>query len=327
MQTAQQQLAGYDAAHRGAAFRRVPEPGIVVVRGQDPQGFIQRQTTNDARMLAPDRSVVTVLTSGTARILDVWRLVPEPDGTGILTLPGRGALTARYLQGRIFFMDKVTVSDDSAAWAQIELIGPETARVLAAFGLAQAPAPDQILTAALGDVSLRIVGQDGSTGQGCLLLVPAAHAEAAITALAQNGAVEMAPDAYAVFRVEQGLPGPDHELTESYTPLEVRLDGTVSLDKGCYTGQEVLARQVNYDKITRRLAGLRLDAEVPVGAAVLADERTVGEVTSIAHSPRLGWLALAVIKRPHFEPGVAVAVRAEGGDIPTVTSALPFPTE
>lgn len=325
MQTAEQQLAGYEAARHGAAFRRIPEPGFVIVRGQDPQGFIQRQTTNDVQQLPPGRSQVTVLTSATARILDVWRLIPGPDGIGIITLPGRGTLTARYLQGRIFFMDKVTVTGDSAAWAQIELTGPEAARALAALGLDAPPAPDQIVQASLDDTAVRVMGLDGKLGQGCLLVVPADRAGAVIAALVQGGAVEIGPDAYAVLRVEAGIPGPARELTEDFTPLEVTLDAAVSLSKGCYTGQEVLARQINYDKITRRLAGLRLAAEAPVGAAVAAEGRTVGEVTSVAYSPRLGWLALAVLKRPHYEPGTPVTVRAKSGEIAATTAVLPFP--
>lgn len=320
MQTTEQQLAGYAAARQSAAFRRIPEPGTVIVRGQDPQGFIQRQTTNDVQQLAPDRSQVTVLTSATARILDVWRLVPEPDGIGIITLPGRGALTARYLQGRIFFMDKVTVADESAAWTQIELAGPEVAPLLAPLGLDALPAPDQIVQASINGATLRAIGQ----GETCLLLVPAPHTDAVIAGLIEGGAVEIAPDAYAVLRVENGIPGP-RELTEDYTPLEARLDAAVSLSKGCYTGQEVLARQINYDKITRRLAGLRLAAEVAVGAAVVAEGRTTGEITSVAHSPRLGWLALAVLKRPHYEAGTPVTVRTDSGDVEATTEALPFP--
>ncbi|WP_162909400.1 CAF17-like 4Fe-4S cluster assembly/insertion protein YgfZ [Aggregatilinea lenta] len=317
MQTAeQQQLQGYEAARQGAAFWRVPDPGTVVVRGQDPQGFIQRQTTNDVQQLAPGRSQVTVLTSATARILDVWRLFVEPDGIGIVTLPGRGALTARYLQGRIFFMDKVTATNESAAWAQIELAGPDAARAL---GLDALPAPDQIAEVTLGGVTMRATGQ----GATCLLLVPADGADSVVAALAEHGAVELSAAARDVVRVEDGVPGL-HELTEDFTPLEARLDDTISLSKGCYTGQEVLARQVNYDKITRRLTGLRLPAEVPVGAAVAVEGRTVGEVTSVVRSPKLGWLALAVIKRPHHEPDTTLAVQIDGSTLPATTAALPF---
>ena len=94
MQLEQEQLAGYDAAREGVAFWRVPEPGWVLIAGDDRTDFVQRQTTNDVRLLAPDRAQLTVLTSATARILDVWRLVALDDAIGTITLPGRGASTA-----------------------------------------------------------------------------------------------------------------------------------------------------------------------------------------------------------------------------------------
>ena len=102
---------------------RVPDPGYLRIEGADQADFIQRQTTNDIRRLGLGRSLLTVLPSATARILDVWQLVPEPDAIGVVTLPARGGSTARYLQSRIFFMDKVTLADVSSQIAQFRIGG------------------------------------------------------------------------------------------------------------------------------------------------------------------------------------------------------------
>ncbi|NLX11390.1 MAG: hypothetical protein GXY36_17220, partial [Chloroflexi bacterium] len=134
-------LIGYEAALSGAACYVVPDAGYLRVQGDDQQAFIQRQTTNDARQIAPGQTQQTVLTSATARILDVWRLVPEPDAIGVITLAGRGTRTARYLQSRIFFMDKVTVTDASAEFVQIDVFGPQAADALRRAGV-EPPAPD-----------------------------------------------------------------------------------------------------------------------------------------------------------------------------------------
>jgi folate-binding Fe-S cluster repair protein YgfZ len=96
--------------------------------------------------------------------------------------------------------------------------------------------------------------------------------------------------------------------------------------KGCYTGQEVIARQINYDKIARRLVGLRLDAPVSAGATVLVEGRSAGEVTSAALSPRCGPIALAVLRRPHFAPGTPVSVTEAAGAVHGTVTALPFVT-
>jgi len=131
----------------------------------------------------------------------------------------------------------------------------------------------------------------------------------------------LTPEEYHCMRVECGQPAPFSEWTEDYTPLEVGLEWAVSDRKGCYTGQEVLARQVNYDKITRQLVGLTLQAGPPSAAQVQAEGKTIGVVTSSVISPRFGPIALAVLRRPYHAPGTAVLV---GEAIPAVVSVLPF---
>lgn len=319
----QQQNQGYHAAHEGAAFWRVPEPGWIVIAGEDRAEFVQRQTTNDARQLAADRALPTVLTSATARILDVWRLLPEGDAIGVMTLPGRGAATARYLQRRIFFMDKVTVTDASETLAQVDVFGPQASEVLAALGLEDAPAPDGVAAFAWQGETVRAAGQSGALGLGWRLLVPRAAFDSLEARLLESGARALSADAYEAVRVEAGVPAAGRELTDAYTPLETGLRVAIHDAKGCYTGQEILARQINYDKITRQMAGLRLDSPVEPGAAVQVEGRGAGEVTSAVESPRFGAIALAVIKRPHFAPGTVVAVVA--GDEPVRGEVVPLP--
>jgi folate-binding Fe-S cluster repair protein YgfZ len=104
----------------------------------------------------------------------------------------------------------------------------------------------------------------------------------------------------------------------------MNLDVAISSVKGCYTGQEIIARQITYDKVTRRLVGLRLESPVDPMVAIQVDGRTVGAITSVAASPRWGLIALAVIKRPHHEPGTAVTVLYEGRSVSATTTVLPF---
>lgn len=323
-----QTLAGYQAAREAAAFHRVPDPGQLVIRGADRVAFIQRQTTNNVERLKPDQAVLTVLTSPTARILDVWRLLPQTDIIGVITLPGHGPTTAQHLQGRIFFMDQVTVEDVSARYAHFELVGPQAGHVLKRLGFKQPPAPGDVAYDAPDGVRVMAVGLTGLIGRGHLLTAPVDEAPALVEQLTGLGAETLSPAAYEVLRVEDGLPAAGHELTDDFTPLEANLDAAISDAKGCYTGQEVIARQITYDKITRRLAGLRLAEPVAPGATVRADGRRAGTVTSAVESPGLGPVALAVLKRPHHAPGTAVSV--ESGDGTLVAGevvALPFKAE
>jgi len=317
-------LTGYDAARETVVFYRVPEPGYLRVRGDDRIAFIQRQTTNDIRALTPERTQMTVLTSATARILDVWQLVMEPESIGVITLPGRGAITARYLQTRIFFMDKVAVEDARAALGQFDVWGPQAASLLKQIGVESIPSASETASISAADVPARIIGLPGFIARGWRLILPAEQMNSLAAQLSAAGATPLSQDAHELLRVEEGLPGPAHELTDQYTPLETNLDAVISSTKGCYTGQEIIARQITYDKITRRMVGLRLEGPVSVGAEVLAENRKVGEVTSAVESPRLGSIALAVIRRPHHEPGTTIVVKEGEHVINGVMSALPF---
>jgi folate-binding protein YgfZ len=137
---------------------------------------------------------------------------------------------------------------------------------------------------------------------------------------------ELSSESRHILRVEAGLPDAGAELSEEYTPLEAGMERAVSGDKGCYPGQEVLARQVTYDKVTQRLVGLRLSEPVAPGRRLLVEGKPAGVVTSAAESPRFGAIALGVVKRPHYVAGTRLEVEAQGIDHPVdaITFEPPF---
>ena len=317
-------LPDYDAALTGCAFYPQAQAGYLRIGGPDRQSFLQRQSTNDLDLLSPEGSVTTVLTSAAARILDVLTLISEPEAIGAITLPGLAAATNRFLQSRIFFMDKVTVEDVSGKFAQMDLIGPKAEQMLLRLGLERAPAESELAVGYISGVGARVLRQQH--GLGYRLLVAAKEAEKIMADLAESGAVQLAPEHYEVIRVEAGVPAAGHELTEDYTPLETGLAWAISKDKGCYTGQEVIARQITYDKITRQMVGLKLDGEAQAGDRVwtLEDKKSAGNITSTASSPRFGQIALTVIKRSHHEPGTKVLIGELESAIHATISRLPF---
>jgi folate-binding protein YgfZ len=334
-------LPGYRASLEGAAYYPVPEPGCLRISGRDRAAFLQRQTTNDVRLLAPGRAMRSVLTDPTARILDVFTLFEETepgedysaakdgaakDGAAIyaLTLPGRGPQTAGFLRSRIFFNDQVALEDLSQAFTQVELEGPQAQAALAGLGLEGAPEPGEVQAVFFSGSVLKVTGRGGFSGTGYRLLAPAALEEALFSRLEELGVERLSPEGYQTRRIEAGLPAAEAELTSAYTPLETGLEEAVSNTKGCYTGQEVIARQITYDKITQRMVGLKLPSGIAAGARLWAEGRPAGEITSSINSPRSGWIALAVIKRPYFEPGTEVSLDQAGAEPAGVVSSLPF---
>ena len=316
----------YQTALEGAAWYAIPQPGCVLVRGRDQVSFLQRQTTNDVRLLADNRALLTVLTSPNARILDVLYLISESnDAILALTLPNQGSTTAAYFKKRIFFMDQVEVEEVSSQFTQIDLVGPGRTDIIRALGFIKPPQPDEVLSVDWEGQPIRLLSSQAPVWLGWRLLIPAKAAADIQAVLRATNAPELAAATYHLLHLETGTPQAPSELNEDYTPLETGLITAISDAKGCYTGQEVIARQINYDKITQHLCGLRFSELPPSGASVWMENRAIGRVTSAGSSPRFGPIGLAVIKRPHFEPGAHVQVgnRPEQSQ-PAIVSPLPF---
>jgi len=306
-------LSAYDAARLGAVYFPQTQSGYLLLEGLDRLAFLQRMTTNDVTQLSPTQSVLTVLVNAAARILDVLRLIyVSQDALGVITLPGHAPNTARFLRGHIFFMDKVTLLDASPAYAQVDLDGPAAGQVLSSLGCRESPTVGESCVFQISDFFVRVIGQNGFSGIGYRLLYPLEGKESLLAALLASGVRQLSAAEFDILRVEAGLPAAGSELTEEFTPLETGLGSAVSGDKGCYTGQEVIARQINYDKVTQSLVGLRLQNPVMPGERVWLQEKPAGVVTSAVDSPRHGLIALAVIKRPSHTPGTDVIIGGEG---------------
>ncbi|RIK38290.1 MAG: glycine cleavage system protein T [Chloroflexi bacterium] len=310
---------GYTALSQGAAIQVRSSSGLLVLSDADRADFLQRMTTNDINRLRPGQSAVTVLTSPTARILFVFTVLCRTEELWLLPAPGEAAALARHLRGQIFFMDKVKVRDASAEWSQARLMGPQAEAALATLGFDLPAGAEGAWQEREGLLALR---QERYDLPGFVLLTPVDWLEAAIESLVHAGATPLAnEETYHVRRVELGRPAPGHELTGDYTPLEAGLAWACAENKGCYTGQEIIARQITYDKVTRNLVGLRAAEPLEPGATVQAGGQTAGVVTSAAYSSTLGTpVALAILKRQHTALGLEVTVDGVTAEV----VALPF---
>lgn len=317
------------AARHGVAVLDRADAGILSLGGETRVDFVQRQTTNDVKRLAPGQATITVLTNPQARILDTLLVLARPDDLLLLNGPPRRSQLAPYLRGMIFFMDRVTVRDWNNDFCQLELLGPQAAAQLAGVTHDTTLASAPVFTwydVTLANSTLTAVRLPGPGVDTWRLIVPAAAIGQVWDTLVQAGTQPLGRAAYDALRVESGFPAPGPELNDQVTPLEAGLLAYVSEGKGCYTGQEIIARQITYDKVTRHLCGLLLD-RLPAnsaGAEVTAGGRVVGSLTTTAMSPVLGRpTALAYVKRD-VEPGMAVVVRSREDEIGATVTALPM---
>lgn len=316
-------LPGYQAALQTSAFYHQSAIGWLRISGPDRVDFLQRQSTNDIKRLSDGNTLTTVLTDPAARILDVLTLFEDDEGFAAVTLPGNAEKTSAFLRSRIFFMDQVKLEDESDTYIHFHLIGPQTERTLEQLGVNAIPEDTALVDLAVDGAPAHLFRRWDWGWQISARLEVHEPIEAALEAA---GAVRLSEASFTSLRVESGIPAGGHELTNDYTPLETGLRALISDTKGCYTGQEVIARQITYDKVTRHLVGLRLSALVEHGSRLWSPEgnQPAGEITSLVNSPRFGLIALGIIKRDFSRPGTSLRIGRDksGGTAEVVT--LPF---
>jgi folate-binding protein YgfZ len=305
----------YDALLHDVVVWKPASAEVLLLEDADRVDFLQRMTTNDIKRLRVGESCVTILTSPTARILHVFTVLADAEALWLLPAPGDAAALERHLRGQIFFMDKVRVRRPDAPLLRFRLIGPRAQAALARIGLV-APPEREGEWRRLND--LAVLKQENYDLPGYEVIAPPERIEAI---LEQLQAPLLDEATYAARRVELGRPAPGAELTAECNPLEAGMAWACAENKGCYTGQEIIARQITYDKVTRTLVGLRSAALLAPGAAVAAEGREVGRVTSAAFSPQLqAPVALAIVKRPYNAVGTTVVVNG----VEATVAALPF---
>ncbi|MBI2408881.1 MAG: hypothetical protein HYV19_11315 [Gemmatimonadetes bacterium] len=249
-------------------------------------------------------------------------LVDVPAAAG----PGFAAMVRKYVNPRL-----ARYTDVSGAFACLGVAGPH-ARQVVAHALGCLPAAFDLLPAyastevPFGDTTVLVVRAADYGVDGFDCFVDSEHAAALRDALLASGAAPAAAAALETLRIEAGRPAWGVDMTDETLTQEALLDtlDAISYTKGCYTGQEVVARLHFRGHVNKLLRGLRLDAPPGDDARVLAGDADVGVVRSRAVSPRLGAIALAMIRR-EVEPGAAITVRSTDGDTAGVVVALPFP--
>ncbi len=304
-------LDQYKALTEGVAVVERPGVGGLKLSGKDALDLLDRLSTNDLTGLVPGTGVSTVLTTNKGRVIDLLTVAMLDDR--LLALCSRDA-APRVMEWIDFytFEEDVTVEDVTDATYCAELVGPDAAgavRRLAGDDAADLP-PYGVIEAEISGVAVTIVRTDFVREAGYDFIASASDGPALNAALA--GAAETAgPAVLEVARIERGVPAFASELNEDHNPLEAGLIDSISFNKGCYVGQEVVSRLNTYSKVQRRLAVLRWpEGEVSVGDEVIGGGKSVGSITSVAEHPSGGYVGLAFVKRA-FE-GTEVAVGPPG---------------
>jgi len=305
----------YKTLTEGCGLIDRSERGKLALSGPEAKGFLAGQVTNDIEALDAGSGCYAAFLTHKGKMLGDLRVLDV--GDELLLDTERVALQALFDMIRRFKIGyELQLHKRTVEHGLLSLIGPDAAHVGAAEELADvehANAPVEIEG---------IVTIAARTDTGVDLICDAADTDELAQTLGERGAMSISEQAAEIVRVERGRPRYGVDLDSSVIPQEAGLnERAVSFTKGCYVGQETVARLHYKGKPNRHPRGLRLSKPVPAGAELRLGERAVGRLSSTAVSPTYGPIGLGLVRR-EAEPGTSVSVGEHGAS--AEIAELPF---
>ncbi len=275
-----------EAANSGAMLVDRSHWGQILVSGADRLRFLHNQSTADFNILKPGSSCNTVFVNSTGRTIDLALALILENEVLLMVSPGKGNTIFQLLDRYIFFADKVTIQE--TAQAAFSLIGSHSPQILATLKV-EIPSGFQ-QTIKIDGFSVQIVADSGLGLLGYTIFMDASAAPQIWQKLVAIGAIPGGEECWEELRIRQGRPAVDRELTTDYNPLEVGLWNTISFTKGCYIGQETIARLNTYKGVKQYLWGIELAGTAEIGSDLILDDTKVGTLTSCNGQRGLGYL-------------------------------------
>lgn len=305
----------YRAARDGCALLDQTERELVAVSGPDASAFLQRLLANTVRTLGVGQGNRNLLLSSKGKVLFDFDLAVEPERTTLSLSSGNASGLLKALD-TYHFTEKLTLADVSGEHAPVALIGPRAAEfVAAATGVRESLADHAFVTGSFEGAPVRVTSLPIAGSAGWRLDGGPALALELWNALRAAGAVPLGRVAYDSLRVEAAWAEFGVDVDDNVYPQEARLERAFALDKGCYIGQEVVAKIDTYGGLNKRMVTLRLDHDDPMprGSRLFeldqGEWRDLGLLTSWAYSFELdAGLALGYVKRRHQAAGTQLVV-------------------
>ena len=297
--------AEFHAAQGGIAIADQTMFGRIEVTGSDRLDLLHRLSTNSLTLLAPGSNAVTVFVTDKGRVIDSVIVSVRPESLALITSPGAELFLTQWIEKYTITEDIRfrTVTDDTV---MVSLIGP---RINSMFFSSHGtmPPPGNSVSIPFHGAELYAVCREDSRSRITHLIADNRHAPG-LAALVGSlpGARWIGQSACEGFRIDREFPAKPGELSDAFTPLECGLRNAISFTKGCYIGQEVIARLETYGKSRRRIA--RISSGVPISGTLpvplLSGGADAGMITSRSEIPFAGrYPALAVVRNELARPG------------------------
>ncbi|MGE5350441.1 MAG: YgfZ/GcvT domain-containing protein [Acidobacteriota bacterium] len=317
----------YQALTDGVALRDISDSGLLELHGHESLEYLHRISTNSLMDLPSGSSQATVFTNEKGRIIDRARVVNLGEYLLLIGSPAYAGKLQSWIN-RYIIMENIKVKNAFGSYSAFELLGPQAESFLTLiFGsLAdniEFNTVKRIEAEGIKINILKVIEFDvkkfilwGSVEEGIDLLKHI-NAQSSVFDFKMAG-----QKAYEVFRVVKGIPAAPNEINDLFNPHETNLLEDVSFKKGCYIGQEVIARLDTYDKVQKSLSGLIFDdkAEIKDGFRLFNTGNEVGKITTMARSFHLEKeIALSIISKNFSQAGTKLTAMDESGKEYSVT--------
>lgn len=299
-------LRQYTALREGVGLAELPDRTLLVATGRDRASFLHSFTTNDIRGLVPGSGCEAFVTSHQGKTLGHVLVFCEPDQIVLDTSPGQGASLQAHFE-RFILTEEVEFADQTGQWVHFLVAGSQAAALLS--DLCGTPPPPGMLGHQQASLEGRpvLVRHVPYAGPDSFFVVTTPSDREAVRGLLEGaGATACEMTAVEACRIEAGFPLFGQDISADNLPQEVNRNAVaISFTKGCYLGQETVARIDALGHVNRVLTGLRFDrqAQPRVGERLMGDGTEAATITSVTFSPRLNAvLALAYVRSRFARP-------------------------
>ncbi len=305
-------------AFDGAIMCDRTSSGIIRVTGEDRLSFIHNQTTNKIQSLKSGQGCNTVFVNSTGRNIDLVTVLIKEEEILLLTSPQQNQPLIEWMDRYIFPFDKVKLEDITGQYTILSLIGNKAGEILSEW-VEKSWLNDEKFNhhhLQIEGVELTLLVDSSLQIPGYTLLIPPEKNTTIWTKLTQKKITPMGTIGYEKLRILQGKPKPSAELTTDYNPLETGLWEAISFDKGCYIGQETIARLNTYKGVKQKLWGIKLKDKInpEENNLIMINEEKIGKITSYTDTEE-GGFALGYIRTKAGGLGLQVTVNGVSGEV------------
>lgn len=262
--------------------------GVLKFTGETRLDLLHRMSTQDLRGLGSGEGAATVLTTEIGRIIDRLLLYTTSDSVYVITGEGNNDNIARYLMRFVFFNDDFHIEDLTSDTIIFGVYGTGAGEQLASIGFPEVDLPlHHWRRVEIDGTAFFLHRTDPVSGEGYFVMAGMEDREHVVELL--GGIKGVSAETFDTARIQSGLPRFGYELTNDYIPLETGLWDDVSFSKGCYIGQEIIARMESRGRLAKKL--VRLQATAPLTTTtILSNGKNAGTITSAAGTNALGYV-------------------------------------